>query len=71
MQIKILESEKSKIQADSEAGKGLQKKWNSSTRVPNYFSAWDGQCRDTHENTAKKHVEQEVSYISLDFLGCV
>ena len=71
MQKKRLETKKPKIQAGIVAGKGLQKKWNYCTRAPKYFGDSYVQWRDTHETTAQKDVKQKVSYISLDFLGCV
>ena len=71
MQNLIPESEKHKIQAGIEAGKGLQKEWNDCPLVPEYFSAFERQSRDTHEKTAQKDVKHKVSCISLDFLGCV
>ena len=70
MQKKRLESEKHKIQAGIEAGKGFQKEWNDNTSVPKYFTDLDGQSTDTHEKIAQKDVKHKVSYISLDFLGC-
>ena len=71
MQKKRLESETHKIQAGIVAGKGLKEEWNDRTCVPKYFSDLNGQWRDTHVKTAQKDVEHKVSYISLDFLGCV
>ena len=71
MQIKRLESENPKIQADNEAGKGLQEEWNSPTFVSKRVNGLVRQRKATHEKATQTHVKDQVSYISLDFLGCV
>ena len=71
MQIKRLESEKPKIQADIEVGKGYQTERYSLTFVSNPFDDLDRQCGDTNEEAAQKLDKFKVSYLSLDFLGCV
>ena len=71
MLIKRLESEKPKIQADVEAGKGCQRERNAPTVYSRYLEDLNRQWGDTNEKAAQKHDKLKVSYISLDFLGCV
>ena len=71
MLIKRLESEKPKTQADIEAGKRLQKDRNAPSFVSKSVDDLDRKWKDTNEKAAQKHDKLKVSYISLDFLGCV
>ena len=71
MQIKRLESEKPKIQADIEAGKRYQKERYAPICVSNPLDDSHRQWGDTNEQAAQKLDKFKVSYISLDFLGCV